>query len=416
MRFNSSFYSQQDYEYIRGWEIANTAFTLYLSLTTLYELEQERKTKTKTKVFNPPTIMSNPNNRSGVNQSACFPWTSSNLPSIGFGTFNSFQDHDKVSDAVKLAIQSGYRLIDCASLYGNEEQVGRAINECIESGTVQRKDLCIVSKLWNTEHDPQDVLPACRRSLEVMGLEYFDIFMMHWPVHMEKTSKLISNKDGGEYELKIVHSGNRQALSKTYQAMECLVRQGLVKALGVSNFSSRQLSELLRDCTIPPVANEVEMHPLLQQPRLFDYCKEHKIQVIGYSPLGKIGYRSPNDPNMFEVPEILKIAEETDRTPAQVVLAWAVQRGASAIPKSLTPKRILSNLDVQDDFLTKEHMNTLNGLDQGYRYVRVPYYDFPDDAVDLSLTQPKAVELSKREQADNSVSLSKDNQIRVSLK
>jgi diketogulonate reductase-like aldo/keto reductase len=235
---------------------------------------------------NPPTIMRKPN-RATVNQhQRAFPWT--NLPSIGFGTFNSFQDHDKVGDAVKLAIQSGYRLFDCASLYGNEKQVGRAINECIESGIVQRKDLCILSKLWNTDHDPQDVLPACLRSLEAMGLDYFDIYMMHWPVHMEKTSKLISNNNGGEYELKIVHSGNRQALSKTYQAMERLVRQGLVKALGVSNFSSRQLSELLRDCTIPPVANEVEMHPLLQQPRLFDYCKEHKIQVIGYSPLGKV--------------------------------------------------------------------------------------------------------------------------------
>jgi alcohol dehydrogenase (NADP+) len=327
----------------------------------------------------------------------------SKFPSIGFGTFNSFQDHDKVANAVKFAIESGYRLFDCASLYENTEEVGRAINECIESGIVQRKDLCIVTKLWNTEHDPEDVLPACRRSLKAMGLEYFDIFMMHWPVHMEKASKLISNKDGGEYEFDIVHSGNRQALSKTYQAMERLVRQGFVKALGVSNFSSRQLSELLSDCTIPPVANEVEMHPLLQQPRLFDYCKEHKIQIIGYSPLGKIGYRDPKDPNMFEIPEILKIAEETGRTPAQVVLAWAVQRGAFAIPKSLTPKRILSNFDVQDDFLTKEQMNTLNGIDQGYRYVRVPYYDFPDDAVDLSLTQPKAVEGTVQIVEDNEV-------------
>jgi hypothetical protein len=106
----------------------------------------------------------------------------------------------------------------------------------------------------------------------------------------------------------------------------------------------------------------------------------------------KIGYRDPNDPNMLEIPEILKIAEEAGRTPAQVILAWAVQRGGFAIPKSLTPKRILSNFAVQDDFLTKDHMNTLNSLDQGYRYVRVPYYDFPDDTVDLSLTQPKAVE------------------------
>jgi alcohol dehydrogenase (NADP+) len=194
-----------------------------------------------------------------------------------------------------------------------------------------------------------------------MDLEYFDIFMMRWPVHMEKASKLISNKDGRKHEFDIVHSGDRQALSKTYQAMERLVHKGLVKALGVSNFSSRQLSEVLSNCTIPPVANDIEMHPRLQQPRLFNYCKEHKIQIIGYSPLGKIGYRNPKDPNMFEIPKILMIAQETGRTPAQVVLAWAVQRGAFTIPKSLTPKRILSNFDVQDDFLTKDQMNTLHG-------------------------------------------------------
>jgi alcohol dehydrogenase (NADP+) len=308
----------------------------------------------------------------------------SKIPAVGFGTFNSFKEPEKVYESVKFAIKIGYRLFDCASLYGNEVEVGRAINECIESGDVRREDLCIMSKLWNTEHDPQDVEPACRRSLDAMGLDYFDIYMMHWPVHMEKESKLISSNDGGEFEFKIIHSGNRKNLAKTYEAMEALVHKGLVADLGVSNFSSRQLAELLADCSIPPVANEVERHPLLQQPPLFDYCREHDIHVIGFSPLGKIGYRNPGAPDMLAVPEIAKIAEETGRTRAQVVLGWAVQSGSSVIPKSLTPSRIAENFDVQSSFLSIEQMDALNKVDQGYRFVSVPYYDFPDDDIDLS--------------------------------
>ena len=309
------------------------------------------------------------------------------IPAVGFGTFNSFEDNEKVYEAVKVAITQGYRLFDCAHLYGNEKYVGQAIRECIEAGIVTRDELCIMSKLWNTDHAPQDVEPACRRSLEDMGLDYIDIYMMHWPVHME--SKRISNKDGGEFELNILHSGDRKRLAHTYAAMEELVKKGLVAHLGVSNFSSRQLSELLEDCSIPPVANEVERHPLLQQQRLFEFCKAKGIQVIGYSPLGKIGYRNADSPDMFAIPEIQQIAQETGKTPAQVILGWAVQSGSSVIPKSLTPSRIAANFDVQDSFLSVEQMNTLYELDQGFRYVRVPYYDFPDDDIDLSLTQPK---------------------------
>jgi diketogulonate reductase-like aldo/keto reductase/3-dehydroquinate synthetase len=304
--------------------------------------------------------------------------------------FPHCEDNEKVYEAVKYAIKHGYRLFDCAALYGNEKEVGRAINESIAEGVVTREELWICSKLWNTDHAPEDVEPACRRSLEAMGLDYFDIYMMHWPVHMSKDSKPTSNKDGGEFDFKIIHSGDRSRLAATYQAMEELVEQGLVANLGVSNFSTVQLSDLLKDCSIPPIANEVERHPLLQQPRLVDYCKEHKIRIIGYSPLGKIGYREPDTPDLFKLPAVERIARETGKSPSQVILAWAVQSGSCVIPKSLTPTRIESNFDVQDSFLTIEQMNDLYDLDEGYRYVRVPYYDFPDDAIDLSLTQPKA--------------------------
>lgn len=314
------------------------------------------------------------------------------IPSIGFGTFNSFQDNDKVYESVKFAIKTGYRLIDCAPLYGNEKEVGQAIRECIEEGIVERQDLFIMSKLWNTEHDPQDVEPACRETLNSLGLQYLDLYMMHWPVQMTRDSKLTSTRDGGEFEFEIVHSGDRDKLAQTYQAMENLVAKGLVKDLGVSNFSTRQLSELLIDCEIKPIANEVEIHPFLQQSRLFHFCEERGIQVIGYSPLGKIGYREPGNPSLLDVPEIQTIAEETGRSAAQVVLGWAIQRGGCVIPKSLTAKRIVSNFESQEKFLSSEKMDVINGLDRGFRFVKVPYYDFPDDAVDLSLTQPKAIE------------------------
>jgi diketogulonate reductase-like aldo/keto reductase/3-dehydroquinate synthetase len=314
------------------------------------------------------------------------------IPSVGFGTFNSFKDHDKVYEAVKFAIKEGYRLIDCAPLYGNEKQVGQAIRECIEEGVVNREDLFIMSKLWNTEHDPKDVEPACRNTLDALGIDYLDLYMMHWPVQMTKDSKLVNSNDGGEFKFEIVHSGDREKLAKTYCAMESLVYKGLTKNLGVSNFSTRQLGELLSDCHIKPIANEVEIHPLLQQPRLFHYCQERGIQVIGYSPLGKIGYRQPGLPCLLEIPEIVSISEETGKSPSQVILAWAIQRGGCVIPKSLTPHRIISNFQVQDNFLSSQHMDTINSLDQGFRFVHVPYYDFPDDPMDLSLTQPKAIE------------------------
>ena len=126
------------------------------------------------------------------------------VPSVGFGTFNSFENHQKVYHAVKHAIKTGYRMFDCAALYENEKEVGAAINECIADGIVKRSDLCIMSKLWNTDHAPEDVELAILRSLQKMGLEYFDVFMMHWPVHMD--AKLVSIKDGGQYKLKIHHS------------------------------------------------------------------------------------------------------------------------------------------------------------------------------------------------------------------
>lgn len=314
------------------------------------------------------------------------------IPPVGFGTFNSFQDHHKVYEAVKFAIKHGYRLIDCAPLYGNEKEVGQAIRECIQEGDVTREDLFIMSKLWNTEHDPKDVEPACRESLNSLGLDYLDLYMMHWPVQMSKDSKLVSLEDGGKFEFDIVHSGDREKLNSTYGAMENLVRKGLVKHLGVSNFSTRQIAELLSDCEIKPIANEVEIHPLLQQPRLFHYCQERDIQVIGYSPLGKIGYRQDGLPSLLDIPEIKQIAEETGRTPSQVILSWAVHRGGCVIPKSLTPKRILSNFEVQYLFLNGPQMDLINTLDQGFRFVRPPFYDFPDDPIDLSLTQPKAIE------------------------
>ena len=143
-------------------------------------------------------------------------------------------------------------------------EAGRAINERIESGDVRPEDLWVMSKLWNAEQDPQDVEPACHRSLDATGLDQrFDVCMMRWPVHAEKESKLMSSNDGGEFEFKIVQSGNRTNLAKTHKAMEQLVHMGVVANLGVSNFGSRQLAERLADCSTPPAVNEVERHPLL---------------------------------------------------------------------------------------------------------------------------------------------------------
>lgn len=293
-------------------------------------------------------------------------------PLVGLGTFNRFKDPEKVGEAVGVAIRAGYRHFDCASLYGNEKQIGKAFSAAIKAGEVTREQLYVVSKLWCSDAAPEDVAAACQRTLDDLGLDYLDNYTMHWPVQMTKDSKVVN----GKHEYELVHQGDRKKLAETWAAMEALVEAGLVRSLGVSNFDVRMLGELLQDVKIPPVTNQFEMHPFLPQRELVAFCEKVNVHVVAYSPLGMGGPRCPEDPDLLGDSLVKHIAGEVGVSPAQVLIRWAMQRGASVIPKSLTPERIVSNRDVLDWALSASQMERLDSLDIGYRFIQVPYFDF----------------------------------------
>jgi len=286
-----------------------------------------------------------------------------------------------VAEAVKVAIKTGYRHFDLASSYENETEVGAAINEMLEQKIVVRDDLFLASKLWCSDMDPSDVERACLASIKRLGVDYLDNYMLHWPVQFNKESIRVANELGGDFQYEIIHSGNMEKIIETWKIMESLVEQGYVKNIGVSNFNKRHLKYLLANCTIQPISNEIELHPYLQQNALVDFCQRHDIQVVAYSPLGKIGYKDSNDPSMIHDAVIIDIANEISKTPAQVLLRWAIQRGTKVIPKSLTPSRIQENFDITSWRLSTKHMNRICDLDRRHRFVRVSWYSFEEEDI-----------------------------------
>jgi diketogulonate reductase-like aldo/keto reductase/3-dehydroquinate synthetase len=302
--------------------------------------------------------------------------SSARPPLVGLGTYNDFKDADKVAAAVRAAIREGYRHFDCAALYGNQSEIGKALHEAIKSGDVTREELYVTSKLWCADAAPEDVEAATRHSLEELQLEYLDNLTMHWPVRMVNGSHSVDPATG-KHTFQIVHAGERGQIAETYAAMEKLLDLGLVRSLGVSNFDVRLLGELLQDCKVPPVCNQVELHPYLAQRDLLDFCSKMDISVVAYTPLGRgATAKGSDEPDLLGDHVIMQIAHETGMTPAQILLRWGVQRGTSVIPKTLDPERVLTNRDVLDWALTPSQMERIDSLDCGHRYIRVPWFDF----------------------------------------
>lgn len=293
-------------------------------------------------------------------------------PLLGFGTYNNFTDAEKVKEAVKLAIKAGYRHFDLAALYDNEEEVGQAINECIADGFVDREDLYICSKLWNSDHHPNDVEPAIRASLKRCGLEYFDNYMIHWPTQWKKNW----SRNGTEFKYETIHECDPRKLSATWTAMEELVHKGLAHSLGVSNFDQPRLADLFDRCEIRPTTNQIEMHPYLSQRGLLAFCRDEGVQVVACCPLGKPGNRTVDDPCLLDDPIIIDIAKKLEKSPAQVILRWNVQRGVSVIPKSITAAHIKENSKTLNWRLDDKEMKLLDTLDRNHRFMKVPWFDF----------------------------------------
>lgn len=286
------------------------------------------------------------------------------LPMIGLGTWKS--KPGEVYQAVLWAIETGYRHIDCASIYDNEKEVGNALEKAIQDNLVKREELFITSKLWNSSHRFEDVQPAIKKTLKDLKLNYLDLYLIHWPVSFKPKVGFAQNRE--EF-----YTYSDVPISQTWAGMENCLDAGLTRHIGVSNFNISKLNEIMKSASIAPEMNQVEMHPFLPQNKLVNFCRKNGILLTAYSPLGS-GDRSesikkPDEPSLLENIQIKKLAEEKGVNPAQVLIAYSVARGIAVIPKSINKDRIAQNLDSINVELSEKEMDLLSKIGIRYRYV-----------------------------------------------
>lgn len=252
------------------------------------------------------------------------------MPYLGLGVFK-VEDGEEVVNSVKAALEIGYKSIDTAAIYGNEEGVGKAIAEA----NIPRDELFITTKVWNSKQGYESTLAAFEESMEKLGLDYLDLYLIHWPV-----------PEQGKY-------------LDTWKALEKLYKDGRIRAIGVSNFKIHHLEDIIENCEVKPMVNQVEYHPRLNQKELHEFCKKSQIQLEAWSPLmqGKL----------LDEPALVEIASKYNKSTAQVILRWDLQNDVITIPKSVKPHRIAENADIFDFELSQDDMEKINALNQDKR-------------------------------------------------
>lgn len=292
------------------------------------------------------------------------------MPILGLGTWKSAPN--EVYKAVKEAIRIGYRHIDCAAVYGNEEGVGKAIDEAIAAGIVSREELWITSKLWNNAHGEENVLPALEKTLSDLGLDYLDLYLVHWPIANQPDKP--SARTAADFR-----TLEEVPLTDTWRGMEQAKEQGLARHIGVSNFNAKQLTELIEGGTVVPEMNQVELHPYLQQSQLVTFCENRGIHLTAYSPLGSsdrpAGMKAEDEPVLLEDAAIMSMAEKKKASPAQILISWSIHRGIAVIPKSVNPKRLKENFAAANLKLTPEEMQQIEALNRDRRYVDGTFWE-----------------------------------------
>lgn len=264
------------------------------------------------------------------------------MPWLGFGVYKA-KEGSEVIEAVKAAIRAGYRSIDTAAMYGNEEGVGQAIREAMKLYGLTRDQIFVTTKVWNSDQGYETTLQAVDSSLRKLNLDYIDLMLIHWPV--------------------------KDKYKETWRALEKSYSDGKVKAIGVSNFQIHHLEDLLESAKVKPVVNQVELHPQLSQRELLEYCNSKDIRLEAWSPLGRGKF--------VEHEELKAIGRKYGKTSAQVILRWDIQSGVVVIPKSVTESRIIENADIFDFELSKEDIQRINALNENLRYGADPdNFDF----------------------------------------
>ncbi|WP_367997915.1 aldo/keto reductase [Zobellia uliginosa] len=287
------------------------------------------------------------------------------MPILGLGTFRS--EPNEVYNAVLSAIKMGYRHIDCAAAYGNEKEVGKAIAEAIKQGLVTREDLWVTSKLWNASHGEENVIPALNQTLKDLQLDYLDLYLIHWPVALKKGTEM-PEKSSDFIPLSEV------PLTNTWKGMEAALEQGLTKHIGVSNFNENHLKVIMATAVHQPEMNQVEIHPFLQQNALQSFCVKNDILLTAYAPLGSL-VDDNSTLRLLENDTIKNIAKARNMSPAQVALAYTMQRGIAVIPKSINEARLLQNLETLNHTLKEEDMALLKDLDKGHRFIDGKFWE-----------------------------------------
>lgn len=295
------------------------------------------------------------------------------FPAVGLGLWKL--PKPAAPRLVQEAIRLGYRHLDCACDYGNEPEVGVGIAAARAAGLCRREDLWVTSKLWNTYHEPKHVRAACERSLRDLGLDYLDLYLVHFPIALAFVPFDVRYPPEWLHDPKAASPAMKPIdvpYADTWGAMEELQRAGLVKRIGVCNLNISLLRDLLASCSIRPAVHQMELHPYLVQPRQLRYCAQEKIAVTAFSPLGApsylpLGMAQPNE-SVLSDPVVTAIAAAHGRTAAQTVLRWGVQRGCAVIPKSQNPARLAENLALFDFALTSAEMDAISALDRHRRF------------------------------------------------